>query len=94
MSPGIGDRRGGRGPNPARRVSSKSSASWMRRVGSLDRGSDGSRLCSWAVLIAEVDGRHALGACLWQHASGMFASGSSRDSRSVRARLVLVRFEG
>jgi hypothetical protein len=59
------------GPQPRQEVSSKSSASWMRRVGCLDRGSDGSWLCSWAVLIAEVDGRHALGAYLWQHASGM-----------------------
>lgn len=74
--PGIGDRRGGRGPNPARRLASESSASWTRRVGSLDRGSVGSWLCSWAVSIAEVDGRHALGACLWQ---------SRRDSRSVHA---------
>lgn len=76
--PGIGDRRGGWGPNPVRRLASESSASWTRRVGSLDRGSVGSWLCSWAVSIAEVDGRHALGVCLWQ---------SRRDSRSVHVGL-------
>lgn len=46
------------GPQPRQEVSSKSSASWTRYVGDLDRDSGGSWLCSWAVLIAEVDGRH------------------------------------
>jgi len=37
------------GPQPRQEVSSKFSASWTRDVGDLDRDSEGSWLCSWAV---------------------------------------------
>jgi len=57
VPPGVGDRCGGRGPNPFRRVTSQSSASWTRSIERTAGDRAVSWLCLRAVLVAEVDER-------------------------------------